>query len=279
LFLSDYGLRRINEAAQYQNMKYIEIENTDNLPSGYLKEKDLFSFECHSGLACFNRCCRNINLFLYPYDVLRLRKRLGISSDEFIDDYVDIVLRPFGFFPEVLLRMSDNPEKTCPFLTETGCSVYSDRPDTCRTFPVEQGIYHDAGNNKNIVIHFFRPPGFCLGQHENKNWTAESWAKDQDASAHNKMTAMWADLVSLFQNNPWEGEGTNGPKAKMAFMATYNIDRFRDFIFTSSFLKRYLIKYDLLTKIKNNDTELLKFGFVWVKYFLWGINTKNIRQR
>jgi len=260
-------------------MKHIDIKNTDSLPPGVLKEGESFSFRCHSGLACFNKCCRNINLFLYPYDVLRLRKRLGISSDEFIDSYVDIVLRPSGFFPEVLLRMSENPEKTCPFLTETGCSVYSDRPDTCRTFPVEQGIYHDAKNNKNTLIHFFRPPGFCLGQHENKKWTAESWAKDQVASAHNKMTAMWADLASLFQNNPWEGEETNGPKAKMAFMATYNIDRFRDFIFTSSFLKRYIIKHELLTKIKNNDSELLKFGFIWVKYFLWGINTKNIRQR
>jgi len=39
------------------------------------------------------------------------------------------------------------------------------------------------------------------------------------------------------------------------------------------------IKYELLTKIKNNDLELLKFGFVWVKYFLWGTRSKVIRQR
>ncbi|RPH51890.1 MAG: YkgJ family cysteine cluster protein [Desulfobacteraceae bacterium] len=260
-------------------MKYIDIENPGSMPAGLLKEGEIFSFRCHSGLACFNKCCRNINLFLYPYDVLRLRNRLGISSDEFLDTYVDIVLRTSAFFPEVMLHMSDNPEKTCPFLTETGCSLYSDRPDTCRTFPVEQGIYHDAVNNKNKLIHFFRPPGFCLGQYEEKKWTAESWSKDQDASEHNKMTAMWAELAGLFQNNPWEEEGTNGPKAKMAFMAVYNIDRFRDFIFKSSFLKRYVVKYELLTKIKNNDLELLKFGFVWVKYFLWGTRSKVIRQR
>jgi uncharacterized protein len=260
-------------------MKHIDIKNTDSMPPGILKEGESFSFRCHSGLACFNKCCRNINLFLYPYDVLRLRKRLGISSDEFLDTYVDVILRPSGFFPEVLLRMSDNPNKTCPFLTETGCSVYSDRPDTCRTFPVEQGIYHDAGNNKNTLIHFFRPPVFCLGQHEDIIWTAESWTKDQDAAQHNKMTALWADLAGLFQNNPWEEEGPGGQKAKMSFMATYNIDRFRDFIFKSSFSKRYIIKHGLLTKIKNNDSELLKFGFIWIKYFLWGISSKNIRQR
>lgn len=260
-------------------MKYIELDNIDGMPAGMLKKDGVFSFQCHSRLACFNKCCRNINLFLYPYDILRLKNRLGISSDEFLDRYIDIVMRPLGFFPEVLLRMSETPEKICPFLTEKGCSVYIDRPDACRTFPVEQGIFYDAKNKENIPVYFFKPPEFCLGQHENKQWTALSWAKDQDASAYNKMTALWADLVSLFQNNPWGSESPEGSKAKMAFMATYNIDRFRDFIFKSSFLKRYKIKYDLLSKIKNNDAELLKFGFIWVKYFSWGIKTKNIQQR
>lgn len=260
-------------------MKYIELDNIDSLSTGLLKNDDVFSFECHSKLACFNKCCRNINLFLYPYDIVRLKKRLGISSDEFLDKYIDIVLRPLGFFPEVLLRMSETREKTCPFLNEKGCSVYIDRPDTCRTFPVEQGIFYDAKKKENIPIFFLKPPDFCLGQHENKQWTAAAWAKDQDASAHNQMTALWADLVSLFQNNPWGNEGPEGTKAKMAFMATYNIDSFRDFIFKSSFLKRYKVKYDLLSKIKINDTVLLKFGFTWIKYYLWGIKTKNIQQR
>jgi hypothetical protein len=260
-------------------MKYIDIGDHGSMPSGLLKEGESFSFRCHSGLACFNKCCRNINLFMYPYDILMLKKRLKISSDEFLGTYVDIVLQRSGFFPEVLLRMSDNPEKSCPFLRDSGCSVYSDRPDTCRTFPVEQGIYHDASGNKKTLVHFFRPPDFCLGRHEDKKWTAESWTKDQNALMHNKMTAMWSELAGLFQNDPWEGEGPEGRRAKMAFMAVYNIDRFREFVFKSSFLKRYILKHDLMIKIKNNDTELLKFGFAWVKYFLWGINTVNIRQR
>ncbi|MGB5156671.1 YkgJ family cysteine cluster protein [Desulfobacterium sp. N47] len=260
-------------------MKYTELDNIDSLSTGMIGNNEVFSFECHSKIACFNKCCRNINLFLYPYDILRLKKRLGISSDEFLDKYTDIVMRPSGFFPEVLLRMSETQEKTCPFLSEQGCSVYIDRPDTCRTFPVEQGIFFDAKKKESIPVYFFKPPDFCLGQHEKKQWTAASWAKDQDASAHNQMTALWAELVSLFRNNPWGSEGTEGSKAKMAFMATYNIDSFRDFIINSSFLKRYKIKYELLSKLKINDTVLLKFGFTWIKYFLWGIKTKNIQQR
>lgn len=154
-------------------MKYIEIEDIDKLPGKRLEEGDRFNFRCYPGIACFNRCCRNLNLFLYPYDVVRLKKRLQISTDNFIDKYVDIVLRSSSFFPEVLLRMTENKERTCPFLGESGCSVYPDRPDTCRTFPIEQGVFYDANHQKTELIYFFRPPEFCLGQHEKKPGQSE----------------------------------------------------------------------------------------------------------
>ena len=260
-------------------MKYVDIDNLDKLPGRRLKKDDTFSFHCHSGLSCFNQCCRNLNLFLYPYDVLRLKKSLGITSDQFLDKYVDIVLRSSSFFPEALLRMSDNAEMTCPFLAESGCLVYPDRPDTCRTFPVEQGLIFDSINKKTKPICFFRPPDFCMGQHESKEWTTTSWSTDQDAVGYNKMTSLWAELKSMFQTDPWRGAGPDSPRGKMAFMATYNIDMFRNFLFNSSFLKRYKVKSAILKKIKTDDVELVKFGFVWVKYYIWGIKTKYIRLR
>ena len=95
-------------------MKSIDLNKLKDLPGRQIGEKDTFSFRCYPGIGCYNRCCRNLNLFLYPYDVLRLKNALDISSDEFLDRYVDVVLRSNNFFPEVLLRMADNPEKTCP---------------------------------------------------------------------------------------------------------------------------------------------------------------------
>jgi len=144
-------------------MKYVDTEKIEKLPGRRLQKGDTFAFRCHPEVACFNRCCRNLNLFLYPYDVLRLKNNLGLTSGQFLDDYVDVVLRPGAFFPEVLLRMAENEEKTCPFLTTQGCSVYPDRPDTCRTFPVEQGNLYDAGTGKSRLVHFFRPPRFLPG--------------------------------------------------------------------------------------------------------------------
>ena len=258
-------------------MKSIDAEKIENLPGKRIEAGETFRFKCHAGLDCFNRCCRNLNLFLYPYDVLRLKNNLNISSDQFLDTYVDIVMRPSNFFPEVLLKMAENDEKTCPFLSEKGCTVYPDRPDTCRTFPVEHGLLFGEAGDKPEVVHFFRPPDFCLGQHETDEMTIEAWADDQKAILYNDMTARWAAVKGLFVNNPWGNEGPNGPKGKMAFMSVYNIDQFHEFVFKSSFLKRYQVKPALLKKIKKNQGELLKFAFTWVKFLIWGVNSPDIR--
>jgi len=263
----------------FYNLKPIEIEEIDKLPGIRIKEDDSFSFRCHLGVACFNRCCRNLTLFLYPYDVLRLKQSLEMTSDAFLDKYVDIVMRPTNFFPEVLLRMADNPEKTCPFVIESGCAVYHHRPGTCRTFPVEHGILYDASLKKDRPVFFFRPPDFCLGQYEDQKRTIPDWIEDQEAAQYHQMTIRWSEIKRLFQNDPWGFEGPEGPRAKMAFMATYNIDQFRDFVFQSSFLKRYQIKSTLRKKLKTNELALLKFGLEWVKVFIWGMNSTQIRQR
>jgi Fe-S-cluster containining protein len=251
-------------------VKYIDAEDIDRLPGVRIHKGDSFFFRCHSGLDCFNQCCRNLNLFLYPYDVLRLKKNLDISSGVFLDKYVDVVLRPSDPFPEVMLRMAANNERTCPFLSEKGCSVYPDRPDTCRTFPIEQGSLYDAQLQKATAVHFFRPPDFCMGQHEKKAWRIDTWREDQDAVKYNQMTEKWADLRRLFHTYPWGAEGPGGNKGKMAFMACYNVDAFREFVLQSSFLKRYKIKPKLLKKLRRDDAALLELGFEWVRFFLRG---------
>lgn len=260
-------------------MKQIDADKIDAVRGRRLAADDTFQFRCHSGLSCFNRCCRNLNLFLYPYDVLRLKNRLAVSSDTFLERHVDVVLREGNFFPEVLLRMADNAEKTCPFLSDTGCRVYTDRPDTCRSFPVEHGVLFDASGKPAGRVSFFRPPEFCLGRFECGTQTLDSWCDDQEAAEYQEMTARWADLKNLFSRDPWGAEGPSGPRAKMAFMATYNLDRFRDFVYGSSFLKRYGIKPVTVKKARTVDTALMRLGFAWVKLFVWGISSPVIKRK
>ena len=81
--------------------------------------------------------CGDVNIVLTPYDVLRLKRRLGIYSTELLQRYS---VRPFTKeqqLPVVLLRMQDDqPGKPCPFVTPQGCGVYEDRPWPCRMYPV-----------------------------------------------------------------------------------------------------------------------------------------------
>jgi hypothetical protein len=211
--------------------------------------------------------------------VLRLKNRLGLSSDTFLDRHVDVVLRDGNFFPEVLLHMADNAEKTCPFLCDAGCRVYSDRPDTCRNFPVEHGVLFDTSGKPSERVSFFRPPEFCLGQFEIETQTLNSWCDDQEAAEYQEMTTRWAELKQLFSKDPWGSEGPSGPRAKMAFMATYNLDRFREFVFGSSFLKRYHVKPATVKKVRKDDTALMKVGFAWVRLFIWGISSSIIKPK
>lgn len=258
-------------------MKRIETEDIEKLPGRRLGPDDTFTFRCHPRIACFNQCCRNLNLFLYPYDVLRVRKRLQLTSDQLVNRHLEIVMREGSYFPDVLLRMADNAEKTCPFLTAEGCGVYPDRPWACRTFPLEQGLLIGDETRSAQMLYFWRPPDFCLGPGESACWTPASWNEDQQTGDYNHMMILWTAVKRLFESDPWGAEGPYGRKAKMAFMAVYNIDAFREFIFGSTFLKRYKVKKALQQNLLSDDTALLKFGMAWIRLFLFGVTTPDIR--
>lgn len=260
-------------------MRPLDLNDIEKIPGRHIKPGETFNFRCHAQVACFNRCCRNLNLFLYPYDVLRLKKNLNLDSDLFLDRYVDIVLREGNYFPDVLLKMAEDENRSCSFLAPEGCRVYQDRPDTCRTFPMEKGMIPSNRKASPKLVYFFRPPEFCLGDREPTVHTPQSWTQDQEAQTFERMTIMWADLKQMFSVDPWKGQGPDGPQGKMAFMAVYNLDRFRKFVFESSFLSRYKVKSANLKKIREDDRQLLLFAFEWIKLFVWDHPSKTIRLR
>ena len=65
---------------------------------------------------------------------------------------------------------------------------------------------------------------------------------------------------------------------KMVFMALYNLDKFRDFIFNSSFLDRFHMDDITVEKLKRSDVELLKFAYDWLKFGIFGQKTLSIRE-
>ncbi len=228
-----------------------------------------FNFACHSGVACYTRCCRDLQLYLYPYDIIRLKTRLGIESEEFLNNYAGVSQGANPCFPSVLLVMNSDEEKTCPFLGEEGCRVYEDRPSACRTYPLERAVDRERVAGRPQEFYFMTDHEYCLGHQETTEWTVKKWIKDQNLQYYNQMDDLWAELDSIFADyRTWKGEGSAGPRQLLAFMACYNIDRFRQYVNEHKLLDQFRLEKSKNKLIEEDDEALLKFGFDWLKFVL-----------
>lgn len=236
---------------------------------------DKFSFECHKGLDCFNRCCHDVNIFLTPYDVLRIKEHLGISSESFLDRYCIIPFSRNQKYPVVVLRMEEDDEKSCPFLREPeGCSIYEDRPWSCRIYPLGRAA-PPKGGDEGGTFYFLLKEEHCLGSEANREWTVAQWLSDQGVEEYDRAGEQFQEIV---QHERLQGENVLTPEAMdMLFMVCYDIDRFRRFIFESKFLKMFQVAGDTLEALRTDDEALMKFGFDWIRFALWQEPTMKIR--
>lgn len=235
--------------------------------------KTSFRFACHPGLKCFNFCCRKLEMYLYPYDIARLKNRLGVDSEDFMNRYTRLGQSTHPYFPAVMMRMTDNKEQTCPFLGPQGCIVYDDRPSACRTYPLERAVDRTPSKGRPQEFFFLTDHPYCLGHREEKRWTVKEWLRDQQLLEYNVNNNLWSEVDTLFSQNPWHGEGVAGPRQQMAFMVCYNVDRFRRFVNENGLLSQFKLDHTRTKLIRRHDEDLLKFGFDWLKYVLAGMPT------
>ena len=231
-----------------------------------------FCFNCSPGISCFNQCCADVNIFLTPYDVLRLKKALNIESQEFLDKYTQLVTDRNQQLPAVQLRMKESDAGECFFVDQKeGCSVYENRPWPCRMYPVGQASPKEDDVSKEKMFYFILHEEVCKGFEDGKTWTISDWLKDQGIDEYDKFGEGFKEIA--FHDFFEQGKVLTPQKVEMFFMACYNLDRFKDFIFDTTFLKRFEIDEKLLAQIKNDDEKLLSFAYDWVKFSLFGEKT------
>ncbi len=227
-----------------------------------------FKFKCHKAIKCFTKCCSNIDILLTPYDILRLKNRLRLSSGEFLSKYSYVTIDEKSSLPHVMLKMQDDEHRTCPFVTGDGCSVYTDRPANCRYYPIGQGTLKISGEKgpEDEEFYFFINEAHCLGYQEDKEWNIESWRIDQEAHLYDEMNRDWK-AMQLRKNSPGQPELDDNTQAQI-YLACYDLDRFRRFIFESRFLDTFEVDEETIKRIKSDESELMKFGFNYVKYIM-----------
>jgi hypothetical protein len=162
----------------------------------------------------------------------------------------------------------DSEGKACPFVRENGCLVYEDRPTTCRYYPLGVASLSHKEDSDGDEFYFFVHESHCLGFEEDKDWTVAEFRQNQGAAQHDKMNAEWTDLVVRKRSFPPNMKWTEQTK-QMFFLVSYNIDKFREFVFESSFLKRYEIDEATQAKVKSDEIALLQFGLRWLKWLLF----------
>lgn len=234
----------------------------------YLLGNDHFQFECHAGVACYTRCCHDADMYLYPHDIIRLKNCLKLTSEDFLARHTLTALRDTPYFPNVMLKMSDAKGHPCTFLSEHGCSVYSDRPYACRAYPLEPAVFGDEQGQVHTQYYVARH-NHCLGHGEQRQWTAQEWMTDQQMTDDNKINAHWAQIAARFHANPFGPQGIDSPAMKMTFMASYNIDTFRRFVFESSFKTKFDVDRQRLESVRTDDMQLLYLGMDWIQCFLF----------
>ena len=241
-----------------------------------LTPSDSFKFGCDPGVSCFNKCCGDVNIFLSPFDVLRMKNRLGMKSSDFLEKYAVLPVQKDMKTPVVMLKMNEDEAKSCPFLTEGGCSIYSDRPWPCRMYPLGMAAQKDTPDGwRGDRFYFLLKEEVCEGFNQPKKWTVSEWIDDQGIEEYD----VWGEqFTELTLHKFFEDGGTLAPeRMHMLFTACYDLDKFREFVFGSTLLERFDVDEDFVHEIRHDEEALLRFAFHWLRFSLFGEQTMKVK--
>ena len=158
--------------------------------AGDARRRKTIQFQCRKGIACWNACCSNIDISLTPYDILRLKRRLGIASADFLQRYTV----PYEMEKDGIAGVKLRPVEggtACQFMKPEGCGVYEDRPTACRYYPVALLSMRTAGR--------VRPTA-----------TPTRWSRSRTASATRSRARMTIDEYRAEQGLPEYDELARG---------------------------------------------------------------------
>ncbi len=234
---------------------------TDNIRP--INRRDNFYFDCHPEVKCFTECCRELDLALTPYDVLRLKKHLNIHSGAFLEQYVIIEWDKQQIFPGCYLTMIDDGRASCVFVDKTmGCRVYPDRPGACRAYPVGRGICSNRDNARDEELFVLVQEPHCHGFAEKNQQTPVTYLTDQALDIYSKHND---SLTRLLQHEQIRrGFRPNRKQLDEFILALYNLDMFRREMTDGRITMNRPLRVDELQGLAGSDEEMLHLGVNWL---------------
>ena len=219
---------------------------------------DTFDFACSPEVPCFNHCCGDLNQFLTPYDILRLKHRLNLPSDRFLEAYTDCHTGPGTGLPVVTLKTAGPADRTCVFLTPAGCAVYADRPSSCRMYPLGRVVSRCRTSGKTTERFFLLREPHCRGFDRGQADTIAGWMAAQGLGPYNAVNDLLLDIVSL--KNRLHPGPLDAPLRRLFYTVCYDIDPFRQQIDPHRPHPPDNPSVQPKGNALHNDIELLKLG-------------------
>ena len=229
----------------------------------------VIQFSCHKGIACWNACCSNIDISLTPYDIIRLKRRLGITSTELLKEYTV----PYEMEKDGIAGVKFRPVENgtaCRFMRPEGCAVYEDRPTACRYYPVALLSMRKQDEFTDTESYAIVKEEHCQGHAEHRRLAIADYRKEQGVEEYDELARGWRQLV-LKKKSAGPSVGAPSLKSRqLFFMACYDIDTFHDFVESEAFGKLFKLSADEKAMLMADDVDLMQFAFRFLKQVLFG---------
>ncbi len=228
-------------------------------------------FRCHKGISCFNACCRQADITLTPYDIIRLKKRFGVTSGEFLKEHTVPFEMDADKVPGVKMRTTN--DGACGFLTDEGCSVYEDRPTSCRYYPLGHLAMRHKDATEDETQYVLTREDHCKGHEEDRKLKIKDYLVEQDIPMYREMNREWLQLILKKKSaGPTVGKPPE-ESLQLYFMSCFDVDRFRRFILSPVFQNAYELEASTYATLEQDDVALMKFGFQLMRQVLFGERT------
>jgi Fe-S-cluster containining protein len=231
-----------------------------------LAPEDTFCFRCHQDVPCLNACCADSNVPLTPYDVVRLRDRLGQGSDSFLAQHTVIETSDELGVRMVHLAMESEDHPLCPFAKAEGCAVYQDRPSACRTFPLGRSLRAAPDGKSAAEEYVLLDPPFCKGfVAGSPEFTATGYVEDQGLEIYHRFNNRYMGLLVQWQTR---GLRAAAQTSDLIFTALYRVDAFAEVIEQQDLLAQSGAPERLHDKILSDEPQRLWFAFKFLERML-----------
>lgn len=228
-----------------------------------------FVFRCGSDLPCFNQCCRDLDLPLTPYDVMRLAWVLDMTQAEFLQKFALLTEDSVTGLAQARMRMQDGCLGPCPFVRPEGFAVYPHRPGACRAYPVGRGA--SLVRAGRAIRYYMIEQKFCCGFGHGGAWTPEEWLGAQGLGEYNVSNDQLLRLICMIRAS---GAPLDERLKALARMALFDQEKFRRILLAGGLLARLDLPLERIGLLRRDTLQgreaALALAMDWLELMIFG---------